>query len=282
MRTFAVRSLLLAVGLLLLAVPCGALPLPPNTLAQGVNFMKTQPESCWDFGLEPIDGGHFGPGSDPFDGQICIYTHTNVARPGDTPFNADGQAAVPVEIVAMTLHAVEPVPIVFDRGLPDERTELYDVVVTPAPGGPNGGQWLVTKDPSGGTPDRGTIFATGGPDMPPDFPAESFFDVFFEFEFIPRDPGIGKPAEFLCGDHLTLTADVPWDSMAPPSYYSPLAGDFYPGLGDPLGDPNVPETLVFQGTHLEWHLRLEPIPEPATLSLLAVGGLALLRRRRRK
>ena len=87
---------------------------------------------------------------------------------------------------------------------------------------------------------------------------------------------------------MILTADVPWDSMAPAAYSHPSAGDFYPGLGesldglDTLDDPNVPQTLVFQGESFTWHLRLEPIPEPTTLALLGMGGLAALRRRRRR
>jgi len=185
------------------------------------------------------------------------------------------KAGVPVEIVAMTLHSVEPITVTYNGG---EREALYDVVVTLDPSTPSTGMYKVARDMGGG-PDHGTILANG-PGDPEPIPPESFFDVFFKFEFTPRDPSIGESAEVLCSDHVTLTADVPWGSIAPPLYYSPLAGDFYPGLGDSLGDPNVPEALIYQGQAFAWHLRLQPIPEPATLSLLGLGGLALLRRRR--
>ena len=45
--------------------------------------------------------------------------------------------------------------------------------------------------------------------------------------------------------------------------------------------PGEPQTLVYQGQAFTWRLRLAPIPEPTTLGLLALGALALLRRRRR-
>ena len=282
MRMCVLRSCVVAV-VVLLAAPCGALPV--NTIPPGTNFMKTQPGSVWDFSTEPIEEQRFGPGSDPFDGLVYVVTVTKVGRGESTEFIND-KAGVPVEIVAMTLHSVEPVPIVFDRGLPEERTVLYDVVVTPHSTGPNAGMYKVARDPSGGSPDRGMILANGPGDPDPEpIPPDSFFDVFFDFEFIPQDGS--ESIHVQRGDHLTLTADVPWDSMAPPLYYSPLAGDFYPGFARPpdphmlLQDPNVPEALVFQGQHFTWHLRLEPIAEPTTLGLLAVGGVALLRRRQR-
>ena len=272
--------------MIVLAAPCGAgpLPPPPNTLGAGVNFMKTQPPSVWDFGGQPIDEGTFGPGSDPFDGLVVVITDTKVWRGESTAFIND-KAGVPVEIIAMTLHSVEPITVTFDGG---ERQVLYDVLVTLDPTTPSTGMYKVWRDPTGGTPDHGTILANGPGDPDPEpIPPDSFFDVFFEFEFTPRDPSGGDPAVVVRTDHLTLTADVPWHSLAPPAYAHPAAGDFYPGFGQSvaatsaLGDPNVPQTLVYQGQHFAWHLRLEPVPEPATLALLAGGGLALLRRRKR-
>ena len=271
MRTRTLRSGLAIVAVVVLAGGWAA----ADIIGPGVNCMKTQPPSVWDFGLEPIGEEKFGPGSDPFEGQVCVITDTSVWHGESTEFVND-KAGVPVEIVAMTLHSVEPITVTFNGG---EREALYDVVVTLDPSAASTGMYKVARDPTGGTPDRGTILANGPGDPDPEpIPPDSFFDVFFDFEFIPHDGT--ESTHVRRGDHVTLTADVPWDSMAPPLYYSPLAGDFYPGLGNVVGVPNVPETLVFQGEHFTWHLRLEPIPEPATLSLLALGGLALLRRRR--
>lgn len=269
MKPRTVRSFLLAVGVLLLAAPCGALPLPPNVIGPGVNRMKTQAESTWEFRAE---AGAFGQGSEPVWTEIATICDTLLGRSPSTPFDANNQAIIPVEIVALQLHSVAPVTVEFDGG---QSEKLYDVAVTLSPTAPSTGALLVTRDPGGGGPDRGLI--EGVP--------ESFFDVLFDFTFTPRDPGDGGPGHFLLDERLTLTTDVPWDSVASLPYFEPMAGPFYPGLGQTagvtmLGDPNVPQTLVFQGETFTWHLRLEPVPEPATLALFPLGGLAARRRRR--
>jgi len=269
------RNCLLVVGLVLLMGGWAA----ADIIGPGVNFMKTQPESTWSVESGKLPSDFFEPGSEPFEGQIVMFTYTNVWHGASEPI-ADGLWTVPTEIVAMTLHSVEPIEVmVTDPDTGAQDTKLYDVLVTPDPSTPSTGLYRVTRDPLNGGPGHGLILANGDEPLPPEFPAESFFDVFFDFEFTARDPHGGDPGHIQLTDRLILTADVPWDSMASPLYYDPAAGDFFPGFGQPP-DPIMPQTLVFQGEHFTWHLRLEPIPEPATLSLLALGGLALLRRRR--
>lgn len=256
-----------------------------DIIGPGINFMKTQRGSAWDFSDQPIDGGTFGPGSDPFEGQVAIYTDTNVWHGANTALEGD-LAGLPVEIVAMTLHSVEPVEVMFtDPNTGARVPKLYDVLVTPDPRAASTGRWKiqVAGDPT--APEGGAILANGPGDPDPEpIPPDSFFDVFFDFEFIPRDGGPSVHVQR--SDHVTLTADVPWCVMAPPPYYHEGAGGFFPGFDQPPGPlaplqaPMEPQFLEFQGQAFTWQLRLRPIPEPATLGLLAAGGLALVRRRR--
>ena len=239
-----------------------------GVIGPGLDYMKTQPPSVWH--LSVAEEG-FGPGSDPFEGQVAVLTDTNVWRgAGLGPDQMEG--SIPVEIVALSLHSVEPVLLTFHEGT---EQHLCDVVVSLDPSTASTGAYLVTRDLGGG-PDHGLV--KGVPD--------SFFDVFCDFEFIPQD---GSPSYHLAvEDHVVLMGDVPWSSMAPASYAHGMSGGFYPGfdarMADvlPLPPPGEPQSLVFQGQSFEWHLRLEPIPEPTTLGLLALGGLGLLRSRVRR
>lgn len=264
MRTRLLKTLVVAAAILAMAVPwrSGA-----DTIAPGVNNMKTQPDSQWYF---TAAAGDFGPGSDPFEGHISLITETKVARGESTEF-VSNMAMIALEIVAMELHSTAPVEINYDNGA---SSMLYDVLVTLGPSTPSVGAYAVTKDPGGGTPDRGLI--QGGVD--------SFFDVYAELTFIARDPGGGDPPDrhFLRDDLVTLSGSVPWSATAPGNYSDPLAGNFYPGFEPPFNGTNVPQELVFTGTDFTWHLRLERIPEPGTSVLFALTGLMLPQRRDRR
>jgi hypothetical protein len=250
-----------------------------GVIEPGVNHMKTQPESFWDFSVLPIDEEHFGPGSDPFDNPVAVYTHTSVWHGANLAIT-DTVSLLPVELVAMQLHSVHPIEVTYEGGT---YARLFDVVVTPEPGGPNAGFYRVTHDPTGVSPDHGVILADGDDDLPPEVPPDSFFDVTFRFDFFPQVPELpGETYRYVAEDRVALVDDVPWCAAAPAPYGHDGAGGFFPGFGPPpFGDPPVPQPLVFQGQFFSWQVRLEPVPEPTTLTLLALGGLALVRRRRR-
>lgn len=281
MRTSVLRSGVAIVAVAVLASAWAA----AGVIEPGLNHMKTQLGSVWDFELEPIEEEKFGPGSDPFDGLIYVITDTKVAHGEPTAFVND-KAGLPVEIVAMTLHSVEPVEVMFtDPDTGARVPKLYDVLVTPDPSAANAGDYKIARDPGGGSPDHGTILANGPGDPDPEpIPPDSFFDVCFDFEFIPHDGG--EIVEVQRRDRVSLTANVPWSSVAPPPYHHDGAGGFFPGFGPPPGPlaplqaPMEPQILEFQGQAFTWRLRLQPIPEPATVGLLALGGLALVRKRR--
>jgi len=261
-----------------LALALAAGPAAAGPIAPGLDYLKTQPGSSWDFASEPVPSDYFGPGSDPFDGQVVLLTETDVLRPGgsDFPLGAD---VVPTEIVALTLHSAAPIAVSFGGGA---EVVLYDVVVTLDPAGPNAGHFILTSDPTapGG---GGMIDGTDDdPLEPPPIPPDSFFDVSFRFEFIPHGPP-GQPALVTRADTVHLIADVPWSNTAPPCFSHPRSGAFYPGI-DPFvfpPGPCVPVPMVFQGEAFTWVLALRAVPEPGTLALLALGGLRLAVRRRR-
>jgi len=129
---------------------------------------------CVNFGTDvpPIPADFFGPGSDPFSGQVCL-----VGLPlGPTPFGDFGNAdtliqrnvdpfdrcdlpnpmpvTVPIEIVALNLVSSDPITVTFNGGQNpqpwDVMMALSDLVPSPP------GQLNVTRDScnGGGTPNR--------------------------------------------------------------------------------------------------------------------------------
>ena len=167
-------------GLVVRHFPSSSTPLvvcttPSDSLAQAactvgdfLDAWRTDPEEdmCHQFGVDPIDcpascpGGNcsppipadfFGPGSDPFDGSVCLEgvplggvfgeADTVIRRNAD-PFDrceipsAPVESPVAAEVVELNLASVAPITVTFNGG---QNPESWDVAVslsaTPPPPG---------------------------------------------------------------------------------------------------------------------------------------------------
>jgi hypothetical protein len=116
------------------------------------------------FGCLPIPGGFFDPGSEPFTGTI-LYGGTPFGFPGFGPADTiisrsapgsltgpGSQAAIPIEIVALSLQSVQPITVNYTNGPSEQwnvRVCLSDVVPQPT------GQMTITQGQCAG--DGGTF-----------------------------------------------------------------------------------------------------------------------------
>ncbi|HPD13854.1 MAG TPA: hypothetical protein PLE19_02840 [Planctomycetota bacterium] len=222
------------------------------------------------FGQEnPIPAGFFDPGSEPFTGSILLIgyppnpvgplgnTDTIVRRlaDGNLPF-AGSTDPVPIELVQLSLVSLNPITVT--TGGVDS---FFDVFVELDPLRVSNGTMTLTRTNSG-------HFA-------------SFFDIWTELTF--RE--VGNPGNSFVlnwgdvfGDAIALTQDglAPWDHFPPFGALVPEAARdnyFFPQTDVSYSSPEF---------DIEFRLATAAIPEPGALSLVALGLLALARRRGRR
>lgn len=202
---------------------------------------ETGQEMCHLFGPDqpcspPIPPGFFGPGSDPFEGQICLageplgntefgsfsIADTLILRTGDPFDRCELQApdqAVSAEIVELSLRSVSPIEVTYFGGM---EVQPWEVSVDLSDIHPTFGEVLVTRTHCNG----GTY--------------SSIFDVWPRFTFTKlQDPSqvqvldTGDPIWGLCPITLEQVQDT-WVVDADPNFFldSPWCTDFHPGIED--------------------------------------------------
>jgi len=127
--------------------------------------------------IPPIPADFFGPGSDPFVGEICLKGEPLGATPFGTfevadtlilraadPFDscdfpAPASALIPIEIVALNLVSIEPITVTFNGG---QSPQLWDVQVNLSQLGPQQQGFMDVQK----THDNGGVFFSDLPVIP--------------------------------------------------------------------------------------------------------------------
>ncbi len=137
------KNLLVVMLTTALVITFGATTPLALTIVAGTDTWTTPADggSSLDMSDDPIPAGFFGPGSDPFEGQISVEGFPLETTPSDALGDADmiiertaslnfpdigDVATVPIELVALSLRSTEPITVTFDDGV---STEEYNVHV---------------------------------------------------------------------------------------------------------------------------------------------------------
>ena len=230
-----------------------------EVIEAGYDYYIIQSSSTLIIPTGQIPADFFGPSSQTLDVTVSIQGDTIVERKNDVTLPT---GTIPIEIVYLSLVASEPITVTFD-GPTFEQWDLSIELTGPGATPPlAGGELTATK-----------THANGGT-----------FDSTFNVQPIFTFTKVGEPSEvrvlgfYAEGIPAFDLASVGEDwSNQNPNGVPINASNFYPG-GTP-GDQSIALQIIdLDGGPLE--LDLLYVPEPATLSLLAIGGLALIRRRR--
>ncbi len=251
----------------------------PTVTAQdvlpGFDLWTTPPGGAThDFAGDPIPADFFGPGSDPFTGfvgfvGVPIPTHagqptggadTIVERLAPAPLDG-GPAAIPIELVALSLTSVSPITVTFNGGQNPEQWAIDVAVGGTAPSG--GGMTITRADANGGT-----------------------YDALMQICPIFTFTQLAPPNDQFVLDHCNgggsllnlTTTGATWQYLAVQPLISPLSGpNFFP-VGPHVG-PHPNADPLEEGmdaaaipTTSEWGMIV------LTLALI-VGGALVLRRR---
>ena len=126
-----------------------------------------------DFGPTPLPPGFFGPGSDPFTGQVVYEgaplggmipgpTDTIVQRMGPASLPAPGSSAtIPIQIVALSLVSTAPITVTYGGGTSPEQWSVQACLSSSIPQ-PQGGMTIR----AGACPGEGGTFTASLPVCP--------------------------------------------------------------------------------------------------------------------
>lgn len=218
--------------------------------------------------IPAIPADFFHPGSEPFTGTVNLQGYSGpvdmVAFPGNTGLDARPDA-VPVELVQLSLVSANPITV---HNSTTGVDSFFDIWVE-LRSGPRPNQHLALSYNAPGT---------GG------FVVDSFFDIEYRIEF--TSPGqtpdgslvLTNAGSFVLDGTLSQDDGV----ISPFTWYQNFPGGS-PAPGLVLGATEtelLPFWLNVGGGSISAEISAV-VPEPTTLGLLTMGGLALLIRRRR-